>query len=478
MVEIPEITIICVDTMNHGRASLALKKCLKQVKPARCVFLTNIEVELEGIEVIQIPEIKSKKEYSQFVIKELHKYFYSSHVLLIQHDGYILDGSQFGAEFLEWDYIGASWLETDGYAVGNGGFSVRSHRLCNILAEDETILPLHPEDNVICRIYRPLLEEKYGIKFAPVELADKFSFELKVPVSKTFGFHGYFHEPYKPTIVIRRMAALGDLVQLEPVLFHFYKKGYRIVLDTLPQFFRLYQQHYFKIHHPEEIDGRLLANAKRYDLDMSYESKPKQLHLKTYFEYCEVSESEMDLRNPSLNLNIEKSPGTKLFKKYFILHLATRKQGGRNVQGAINWPAVVLYLKEKGYDTIQIGGGDEDAIPGALQMMTPGEPFLMWVIREADGFLGIDSGPSNIAVSFDVPAAIFFGNVDPKYIYADLSNIEVIENAPNCGNEKCWHREIGCEGMECIVDEKKPPCVQFTHESVITAMDNICNKMA
>lgn len=477
MVEIPEITLICVDTVNHGRATVALKKSLQQIKPARAVFLTNITLEFEGIEIIKIPDIKSKKEYSQFVIKELYKYFDTSHVLLVQHDGYVLDGSQWNQKFLEWDYIGASWLETDGYAVGNGGFSARSHRFCKAIAEDKTVLPLHPEDNVLCRIYRPYLEEKHNIKFAPVELADTFSFELKAPATKTFGFHGYFHEPYKQTIIIKRLAAMGDVVKVEPVLLHFYKMGYRVVLDTLPQFFRLFQQHYFKIHHPEEIDGRLLANASRYDLDMSYESKPKQLHLKTYFEYCEVPENEMDLRNPSLNLNIEKVKGTKLFKKYCILHLAGRKQSGRNVQGTINWPAVVQNLKEKGYDTIQIGGSDGDTVPGALQMMTPGEPFLMWVIREADLFLGIDSGPANIAVAFEVPAIIFFGNVDPKYIYADLSNIETIELDPMCGNEKCWHRVEGCEGMECIVDEKKPPCVQFTHNQVITAIDNTIKRV-
>ncbi len=277
MVEIPEITLICVDTVNHGRATVALKKSLQQIKPARTVFLTNITLELEGVEIIQIPEIKSKKQYSQFIIKQLYKYFDTSHVLLCQHDGYVLDGREWNPYFLDWDYIGASWLETDGYAVGNGGFSLRSHRFCRTIAEDETILPLHPEDSVLCRIYRPYLEEKYGIKFAAVELADTFSFELKAPAIKTFGFHGYFHEPYKPTIVIRRLAALGDVVQTEPILAHFYRKGYRVVLDTLPQFFRLFQQHYFKIHHPEEIDGRLLDTAKHYDLDMSYESKPKHL---------------------------------------------------------------------------------------------------------------------------------------------------------------------------------------------------------
>lgn len=476
MVEIPEITLICVDTVNHGRATVALKKSLQQIKPARAIFLTNIALELEGVEVIQIPDIKSKQAYSEFILRELYKYFDTSHVLVIQHDGYCLFGEAWNPEFLEYDYIGAPWIYEHDRNIGNGGFSLRSWKLMARIANDTLIQVTHPEDQSIGILYRGHLEQNHHIKFPTEEIADTFSFELKVPVTKTLGFHGYFHEPYKPTVVIRRLAALGDCVQLEPVLLHFYKKGYRVVLDTLPQFFRLFQQHYFKIHHPEEIDGRLLANAKRYDLDMSYESKPKQLHLKTYFEYCEVPESEMDLRNPSLNLNIEKTPGTKLFKKYCVLHLAVRGQTGRNVQGSIDWPAVVQHLKQKGYDTIQVGAAESDAIPGALQMMTPGEPFLMWILRESDLFLGIDSGPSNIAVAFEIPVIIFFGSVDPKYIYADLSNIEVIETEPNCGNRKCWHNVEGCEGMECIVDEKKPPCVQFTHESVITAIDNICNK--
>lgn len=477
MIEIPEVTIICLDTLNYGRATAALKKSLQQIKPARCVFLTDIVLEVEGMEVIQIDPIKSKQEYSKFIIKQLYQYFDTPFVLLIQYDGYILDGRQWNTEFLEYDYIGASWPETDGYAVGNGGFSLRSHRLQKLLATDPNVLAIHPEDNVIGRIYRPYLEAKYDIKFAPVELADTFSFELKCPVAPTFGFHGYFHPPYQETVVIKRSAALGDVVQVEPILHHFHKKGYRVVLETLPQFYGLFGQHYFKVHHPQEIDGRLLEKARRYDLDFSYESKPQQLHLKTYYEYCEVPENEMVLRNPFLHLNIEKSPSTKLFKKYFILHLAVRKQTGRNVQGNIYWEGIVEYLKEKGYDTIQIGGAESDAVEGALQMMTPGEPFLMWVIREADGFLGIDSGPANIAVAFDVPAAIFFGNVDPKYIYADLTNISPIENAPNCGNDKCWHRQVGCEGMECIVDDKKPPCVQFTHQQVITAIDNTIKRI-
>lgn len=474
MVEIKDLTIICVDTKNYGRAVHALKKCQEQVKVDRILFLTDIDLNIEGIEVIKIDPIHSKKQYSRFLIKELYKHFDTSHCLVIQWDGYILDGESWNPEFIEMDYLGAPWLYQDGRNVGNGGFSLRSKRLQTILGTNDFVEVCDPEDEVICRTYGNWLQDVHGIRFATQELADTFSFELRTPICKTFGFHGWFHRPYRETVIIKRSAALGDVVQVEPVLAHFYKKGYRIVLDTLHQFHNLFIQHYFKVHRPEELDPRLLATAKRYDLDMSYESKPRQLHLKTYFEFCEVPESEMELRNPIMSLNIPIEPATKIFKKYCILHIPDRKQPSRNIQGRIDWEDVVYELKQKGYDTIQIGGGEP--IDGALQMMTPGEPFMMWVIRSADLFLGIDSGPSNVAVAFNIPSIIFFGAVNPEYIYADLSDIEVIQYENICRSPKCWSASVGCEGTECIEDVKSPPCVQFTQEQVMTAINNVTCK--
>jgi ADP-heptose:LPS heptosyltransferase len=477
MKNLDKVTLVIVDTYRVGRALYSLKKSLLQIKPARTIFFTDIEMDCgPDIEVVKISPINTKEEYSTWIMRQLWRHIDTEYILIQQWDSWVLDAQCWTDDFLEVDYIGASWSEIDGFAVGNGGFSLRSRELMRKVANDSMIVSTHPEDNMLCKVYRPYLEAKYGFKWASIELADKFAFELKCPATPTFGFHGFFHSPHQKMVVINRQAAMGDVVQIEPVLFYFFKIGYKVVLDTLPQFHNLFIQHYFKVHRPEEIDQRVLATAKKYDLDFSYESKPKQLHLKTYFEYCEVPESEMILRNPILTLNIEKSPGTKLFKKYCVLHLSVRGQPSRNVQGDINWEEIVKYLNEKGYTVIQIGGSPLEDIKGAVQMMTPGESFLMWVIRESDLFIGVDSGPSNISVAFNVPSIIFSGSVDLNYIHSDLSNIEIIETEPNCGNEKCWHNTVGCEGMKCIVDEKAPPCVQFTTAQVITAIKNITCK--
>ncbi|MDR5736682.1 DUF5672 family protein [Caballeronia sp. LZ019] len=112
-------------------------------------------------------------------------------VLVIQWDGYVADPDAWSDEFFNYDYIGARWpWHNDGMSVGNGGFSLRSTKLMRLLASDE--FPLRDgiyEDKLIGRIYRPLLESKYGIRFAPNDVADRFSYENSHPPGPTFGFH-------------------------------------------------------------------------------------------------------------------------------------------------------------------------------------------------------------------------------------------------------------------------------------------------
>jgi hypothetical protein len=82
--------------------------------------------------------------------------------------------------------------------VGNGGFSLRSKKLHQVLKRLPGISTLYPEDHRICRTYRPQLE-RLGIRFAPEQLARRFSIEgishLHRPRAENtwtteFGFHG------------------------------------------------------------------------------------------------------------------------------------------------------------------------------------------------------------------------------------------------------------------------------------------------
>jgi ADP-heptose:LPS heptosyltransferase len=474
--ELDRVTMILADTCNYGDAVNSLKKSLAQIKPARTIFFTDIDIKLDlpEVEIVKIPSIASKYHYSEFIFKELWRYIETEFVLVTQHDGYVLNGESWDDKFYDYDFIGAPWNETDGWNVGNGGFSLRSQKLQAILGNDNMFVTFHPEDTAICRIYRGYLENKYKIKFAGAILADHFSFELREPIYETFGFHGRFHERYKPALVITRMGALGDVLDLEPLLHYYHKKGFRLVLNTSQGFINYFGSHYFPLHHPTSMDGRVPYREIR--LDNAYEVFPKQLHLKSYFQVCGIPEEEWEIRKPKLQVEYNHKT-FKLFKKYVVIHNDIRNELPRNIYG-LDWEKIVEYFKSEGYDVLQIGIGNHKEIKGAIFMHTPSEGLMMAIVGSADYFVGIDSAPSHVAVAMDTPAIIFFGNVESEYIHPDLTNVCVIENKDVCTTPKCWHSVIGQVGKVCAVDAKKPPCVQFDTDIVLDKIKSFVHEMA
>jgi hypothetical protein len=136
-----------------------------------------------------IAPIGSRFEYSRFMLRDLAAHLETQHVLCVQWDGYVLDSTRWDPAFLDYDYIGAPWPHFEqGMRVGNGGFSLRSRRLVEACA----VLPIsdEAEDVTICRTHRRLLEQRFGLRFAPEELAQRFAYERMTPTGNEFGFHG------------------------------------------------------------------------------------------------------------------------------------------------------------------------------------------------------------------------------------------------------------------------------------------------
>ena len=193
MLNLDRVTLCCVDCVNHDLALAAIGQCLQKASFARALFVTDTAPELDGIDVVRVAPLRSRHDYSHFVIKELVRHIDTEFVLLVQWDGFVVNAGAWDDTFLGVDYIGARWgWETDGHAVGNGGFSLRSKRLLEALA-DPHIAEYPIEDVAICRTYRTYLETTHGIRFAPDGLADDFAFEATYPKGLPFGFHGLFN---------------------------------------------------------------------------------------------------------------------------------------------------------------------------------------------------------------------------------------------------------------------------------------------
>ena len=193
MVTLDTVTLLGMDSINIHRLTQAALKCNQNIRFKAVKLLGNLDIPEMGY--YRIPPLKCIEDYSKFVMKELYKYVDTEHVLIIHHDGYIVNPSAWNSEWLSYDYIGAPWSDRpQERCVGNGGFCLRSRRLLEIIATDPFITEFHPEDKIICRTYGEYLESKYFIKFAPKTDADKFSTEGWTKNQKQyngeFGFHG------------------------------------------------------------------------------------------------------------------------------------------------------------------------------------------------------------------------------------------------------------------------------------------------
>jgi tetratricopeptide (TPR) repeat protein len=197
VIDLPEVTLLAADTANHALAARALARSTANVRFARALWLTDaippgVDVP-PGVEVLPIAPIDSRAAYSRLVLKGLAPHVATSHVLLVQWDGYVLHPDAWDPRFLDCDYLGARWFwHTDGMDVGNGGFSLRSRRLIDALA-DPRIDGDAAEDELIARAFRPLLEREYGIRFGTAPMAERFSFEVAPVATHTFGFHGLYN---------------------------------------------------------------------------------------------------------------------------------------------------------------------------------------------------------------------------------------------------------------------------------------------
>jgi hypothetical protein len=194
--DLPEVTLVAATSINCEATLLAIEACVAKVRFAACKLLTHEPPArgVPGLEVVIIPQLTSSEHYSRLILAGLTKHVDTSHCLIVQWDGYVLDSARWNPQFLEYDYVGASWPQFgDGHDVGNGGFSLRSRRLLEACRSPQFAFG-HPEDVAIGRNNRDWLEAK-GMRFAPRALADAFSAERASSPEVTFGFHGAWHMP-------------------------------------------------------------------------------------------------------------------------------------------------------------------------------------------------------------------------------------------------------------------------------------------
>lgn len=204
------LSIVCYDTLRYKRSTYAIEQTLKCIDADMVYWFSDRAID-DGVGVPSVTHLISPirpdhfgEDTGNLCFNVIPSIVDTDFALYVQSDGFALNKSAWTDEFYDYDYIGAPWpCYNDGLGnVGNGGFSLRSRRIHSALQDlrvGKGILNSAFEDTLICRTFRRQLEKDYGIRFAPIELAARFSMEMAsgVPdidkwIGRSFGFHGGF----------------------------------------------------------------------------------------------------------------------------------------------------------------------------------------------------------------------------------------------------------------------------------------------
>lgn len=231
MAKFDQITVVAIDGNGDGRhAVYSISRTVAELPGSRGLLIAaERPVSLpEEIQFIAIDRL-DYFQYSLYVVHCLYYHIRTNYALLVQHDGWALNGANWDDKWFEYDYVGApihaagikgrlylhySWVgHPDAIPVLQGGFSLRSrsfletptkYGICYKIA-DAPILRF--EDIQLCLMLRESLERR-GLKFAPFETALHFSVEYMNPVvhkdldlSRLFGHHGKTRSLRSNTVV-------------------------------------------------------------------------------------------------------------------------------------------------------------------------------------------------------------------------------------------------------------------------------------
>jgi len=178
---------------------------------------------IPGAEWVETPVMLNLDAYSRFCLYEMADHVDSEFVLVFQEDGFIVNPDTWDDSFLNYDYIGSPWPQL-GMRVGNGGFSLRSKRLLQEVKKLGEFVG--NEDWIMCFQLKDQLE-KAGMKWAPLEVARKFSIEYPVDdshlVSTSFGQHSR-----RPSNVLGEIRHQNISAEVREVLNDIVELGYAV----------------------------------------------------------------------------------------------------------------------------------------------------------------------------------------------------------------------------------------------------------
>ena len=192
--DLKNITLLSFNGVNPIESAKALLYSSKEIEFAEMVLVSNKRPENLPSNIRYVhTNLGTVRDYNLFPYLELPDLIETDYVLMIHDDGFVINPHLWDDNFLNYDYIGAPWrYEGQRNRVGNGGFCMRSKKFVK-LTKNLRYLGKHEDGELTNDYYDYFIGN--GCKYAPLDVAMKFSLESKIPeceynLNNCFGFHG------------------------------------------------------------------------------------------------------------------------------------------------------------------------------------------------------------------------------------------------------------------------------------------------
>ena len=99
--ELPNVTLLAASSIEIDMTQLALRISLRNIEFGAVKLLSSLppSKKYSDIEYVSIPAMNNIADYNRMMIEDLHKYFTTSHCLVVQPDSFVVDSDLWKDEF-------------------------------------------------------------------------------------------------------------------------------------------------------------------------------------------------------------------------------------------------------------------------------------------------------------------------------------------------------------------------------------------
>lgn len=191
-----------------------------------------------------------------------------------------------------------------------------------------------------------------------------------------------------------------------------------------------------------------------YNLDLSYEWRPKVNILDAYAEACGVKAKDC-----TMFLAKEEFKKFELPNDFIVIHPGKTNWAGRDWPHE-NFVELATRLQKLGHKIVCVGKHSEDAIPCELDTRGQTNIFqLAWIMSKAKLFIGIDSFPMHVAQIANIPGISFFGCIDPKLRIYNKKMVAITAKDLSCLG--CHHRRPAPSTVTKTCETRTLDCIKM-----------------